>query len=263
VSRKALSLPINPEILLPVAEAAGDIIMLYYQKDSIVTRKADNSPVTQADHEADAYIVKALLQLAPGIPVVSEEGDKPDISRAEFFWLVDPLDGTRSFVRGSGYFTVNIGLIGPERFPVAGVIYDPVHKAMYWGSDNNAFRRISPEQTTQIHMRKPIDSNLTALVSSHHLDKKTEAYLAARNIKERIPCASSIKFCRLAEGMADIYPRFGPTMEWDTAAGHAILLAAGGELLTPEGMPFIYGNQRFENSFFIARDKKQTLFTNN
>ncbi len=235
-----------------MARKAGEIIMQHYQGNRIAERKEDNSPVTEADRAADEYIVQQLTAIAPHIPIVSEEGLKPDISAYDYFWLVDPIDGTRSFVRGSGSFTVNIGLIGPERLPVAGVIYDPVEKALYWGSKNAAFRQLHGKQPTRLIGRTSTANALVALVSSQNLNRATEEYLTTHSIEQRIPCPSSIKFCRLAEGIADIYPRFGPTMEWDTAAGHAILLAAGGNLVTTDGQPYYYGKADFKNGNFIA-----------
>ncbi len=231
---------------------AGEIIMTYYQRDTLVDRKSDHSPVTEADRQADIYIVKELLALAPDIVCVSEEGSHPDISQADYFWLVDPLDGTRSFVRGSGFFTVNIGLIGPDRLPVAGVIYDPVHQNMYWGYEDKAYRKKAAAAAEEIRVRYAPANERVAIVSSHNLNKPTEQYLVSQNISNRVPCASSIKFCIMAEGEADVYPRFGPTMEWDTAAGHAILLAAGGKMTNPDGTPFLYGKPSFENGNFIA-----------
>jgi len=252
VTRKALSLPFLLENILPVARMAGEIIMTYYQRDTLVDRKSDHSPVTEADRQADMYIVKELLSLAPDIACVSEEGTQPDISKADYFWLVDPLDGTRSFVRGSGFFTVNIGLIGPDRLPVAGVIYDPVHQNMYWGYEDKAFRKQAMATAEEIRVRYMPANERVAIVSSHNLNKPTEQYLVSQNITHRVPCASSIKFCIMAEGEADVYPRFGPTMEWDTAAGHAILKAAGGKMTNPDGTPFLYGKPGFENGNFIA-----------
>jgi len=236
--------------IVDIARVAGALIMTHYRTASEVYRKADASPVTEADREADRMIVGHLKKISPGIPIVSEEGEKPDVARAERFWLVDPLDGTKSFIRGNGYFTVNIGLIENHRTPVLGVIYDPVSRAMYYGSAKGAFRE-HDGMVNPICVRSKEDP-VTALVSHSHANKATEDYLLAHRIEKRIPCASSIKFCLLAEGRADIYPRFGPTMEWDIAAGHAILAAAGGSLTTPEGQPFLYGKENFLNGNFLA-----------
>lgn len=240
---------ILPQVI-DLARAAGIKIMTHYRAGQAVYRKDDNSPVTEADRVANHIIVEGLKSITPEIVVVSEEGEKPDVPWLGYFWLVDPLDGTRSFIRGSGYFTVNIALIENRKDPVMGVIYDPVNGDMYYSDKNGAFHELGGK-VRRLQVRKK-QQPVSALVSHSHLNAATEEYLVAHNIKERIPCASSIKFCMLAEGKADIYPRFGPTMEWDTAAGHAILNAAGGELKTPEGKPFLYGKEGFLNGNFIA-----------
>lgn len=246
---------ILPQVI-DTARDAGIAIMRHYKTGNIVYKKDDSSPVTEADRIADRMIVEKLALITPDIAVVSEEGDKPDISGSKYFWLVDPLDGTKSFIRESGYFTVNIALINNNK-PVAGVIYEPVNKIMYYGSSNGAFRE-HDGITRQIHVAsrpRPV----TAIVSHSHINKATEDYLQDNHIIERIPCASSIKFCFLAEGMADIYPRFGPTMEWDIAAGHAILEAAGGKITTLENQPFLYGKEKFLNGNFLAMGKYSVL----
>jgi 3'(2'), 5'-bisphosphate nucleotidase len=248
MSGKALFIPDLIPASIALAREAGALIMQHYQGGGVVSRKDDASPVTEADRAADRLIVAGLASLIPGCPVVSEEGEKPDVAKAEYFWLVDPLDGTKSFIRGSGYFTVNIALVDRSRVPVLGVIYDPVHKVMYWGGQGKAMR-----DGTEIHCRAKPAQGLTAIISHSHINQATEDYLAMQPIAERIPCASSIKFCWLAEGRADIYPRFGPTSEWDTAAGHAILIAAGGSVTMPEGTPFLYGKAGFRNGHFVAR----------
>jgi len=240
---------ILPQVV-DIARTAGAKIMTYYKMGGAVEQKGDKSPVTEADREANRMIVEALASIAPDILIVSEEGDKPDVSRVKHFWLVDPLDGTRSFIRGGGYFTVNIALVEDKKNPIMGVIYDPVSGAMYYGSEKGAFREHNGI-TEQLYVNKK-QNPVTALVSHSHLNEATECYLAAHRVKERIPCPSSIKFCMLAEGRADIYPRFGPTMEWDVAAGHAILQAAGGSVKTPEGLPFLYGKKDFLNGNFVA-----------
>ncbi len=250
VTRKAFFLPNLLPPLILAAQEAGTVIMGFYRAGTEVTRKEDASPVTEADRAADRHIVAALHALTPDWPVVSEEGDKPDVTGADYFWLVDPLDGTKSFVRGEGYFTVNIGLIHLGH-PVLGVIYDPAGGTLYAGSEEGAFRMQAGGVAQPIRARG-VTPPRTALISHSHINRATEDYLTAQGITERIPCASSIKFCWLAEGRADIYPRFGATMEWDTAAGHAILLSAGGRMTTAEGMPFVYGKSGFLNGNFIA-----------
>jgi len=235
--------------LITLAEQAGELIMTHYKSGNEVFRKDDKSPVTIADRQADELISQRLKEIAPDILVVSEEGEKPDVSQAEFFWLVDPLDGTKSFIRGSGYFTVNIALINQDRIPVLGIIYDPVNKVSYWGSKDGAFKK---ENGAVVLINPQKDEVIKAFVSHSHLNQATEDYLNSQNITEKVPCASSIKFCFLAEGKADVYPRFAPTMEWDIAAGHAIILASGGKITTPEGKPFLYGKKDFLNGSFLA-----------
>jgi len=246
MSRKAL---FDVELIPSLTEAAreaGKLIMRYYRGGHAVDRKEDASPVTEADRAADRLIVKALKALTPSFPIVSEEGEKPDVAGAQHFWLVDPLDGTKSFIRGTGYFTVNIGLI-ENGSPVLGVVYDPASDVMYWGGETGAFR-----DGRLIRTRAVQEDRKVAFISHSHINHATEEYLAKRGVTDRIPCASSIKFCMLAEGKADLYPRFGPTMEWDTAAGHVILAAAGGRITTPEGEPFRYGKAGFLNGNFVA-----------
>jgi len=240
-----------------LAREAGNIIMRHYAGDRAARKKDDASPVTDADVEANAYIVDGLRKLAPEIPVVAEESAiLPAVSQAEWFWLVDPLDGTRSFVRGKGEFTVNIGLIHQRR-PVLGVIFIPAQEAMYYGSiDEGAFREAPGTGLQPIIARTVPDKNLAVVKSQSHGSPLTEAYLEKFSVGSQLAASSSLKFCLVAEGKADLYPRFGKTMEWDTAAGHAILRAAGGEVETSEGEPLLYGKQDFINPYFIAWGKR-------
>ena len=228
--------------------------MQIYQTDTVVMRKEDSSPVTQADLAANAILVHKLAEVTPEIPIISEEQDSAHVlpEGAERFWLVDPLDGTRSFVRGAPEFTVNVGLI--ERgVPSFGVIYVPVLKQLYVGVvGKGAWRQIGDGLRETIQTRAAPDEGMHAIVSAKHLDARTQASLQAHTIHEQSYAASSLKFCRVAEGVADLYPRFGPTMEWDTAAGHAILLAAGGRVEQPDGAPFTYGAADFRNGPFVA-----------
>jgi 3'(2'), 5'-bisphosphate nucleotidase len=251
VPRKAFFIQESLPFLLKTAREAGALILGYYKGGHTVDRKEDASPVTEADRAADRLIVAALKGLAPEIPVVSEEGEQAEVSGAETFWLVDPIDGTKSFIRGTGSFTVNIALV-ENHIPVLGVIYDPVQDALYWGSEAGAFRERAGKCAEPIHTRTAGSGPKTAYISHSHINKATEDYLAMVGVQERIPCTSSIKFCFLAEGKADLYPRFGPTMEWDTAAGHAILAAAGGSITTTDGEPFLYGKPGFLNENFVA-----------
>ncbi|MEI7669651.1 MAG: 3'(2'),5'-bisphosphate nucleotidase CysQ [Pseudomonadota bacterium] len=242
-----------PEIIA-IARDAGKIIMNYYKTGIDVVKKSDASPVTEADKAADLYIVDKIKNLTPDYAIVSEEGNKPNVRNFDYFWLIDPLDGTKSFIRGSGYFTVNIALIDAARKPILGVIYEPISESMYYGSPNGAFLEQNGI-TKKIKVSNYIIAS-SALVSHSHLDHTTQEYLEKYNIEQKLSHASSIKLCFLAEGKADIYPRFGRTMEWDIAAGHAILNAAGGTILTPEDAQFVYGKETFQNGNFIAYGKK-------
>lgn len=246
------------EFLAPVnaiARDAGRLIMTYFSGIFDTNRKADDSPVTDADIATNILIVKALNAITPGIPVIAEEDKSPGREDHAVFWLVDPLDGTRSFVRGEAEFTVNIGLIR-NRKPVFGVIYGPPEDELYYGGEGmGAFRLQGDGKPKAIEARTASSEGLVIMRSRSAPSKKAAAYLETLNIKEMIPCSSAIKFCRLAEGAADIYPRFGRTMEWDSAAGHAILNAAGGRIETVDGKPLTYGKPGFENPPFIAYGK--------
>lgn len=251
------------EALLAAAVAAGRAALDIYRAGFTVTRKADQSPVTAADHAAERIILEHLARVAPAIPVVAEEqaaaGSIPQV-REEFF-LVDPLDGTKEFVHRRGEFTVNIALIR-QRLPALGVVYAPVGGMLYAGNvaTARAFRCTHPTDaaTAPAGPREPLRvrpvpaDGVTAVVSRSHSTPETDAYLSHYKISDRVSVGSSLKFCLIAAGEADLYPRLGPTMEWDTAAGHAVLAAAGGKVLAPGGQPLAYGKPDFRNSFFIA-----------
>ncbi len=237
-----------------IAIAAGELLMQYFQGKYTINSKNDHSPVTEADVAANDYITKELSQLAPDIVVIAEEGEEADKMPVlqEFFWLVDPLDGTRAFVAGEAEFTVNIALI-KNSTPLLGVIYAPAQSLLYYGAaGQGAFRVANGAKAQKISVRKPPADGLTVVRSKSHPSAKTSEFLQKLPIKELISGSSSIKFCQIAEGCADIYPRFGRTMEWDTAAGHAILNAAGGRVETAEGKILCYGKNGFENPHFIA-----------
>lgn len=230
--------------------------MGYFTGGYAASHKHDESPVTDADIAANHYIVQALQALAPEIPIVAEEDKELSAGGHACFWLVDPLDGTRSFVRGEPEFTVNIGLI-ENGVPVLGVIYAPPQEALYYGiKGQGAYRTIGGNNPQKIQVRNPASDGLVVVKSKSHPSPKTEAYLEKMKVKELIPGSSSIKFCMVAEGSADIYPRLGRTMEWDTAAGHAILSAAGGRVETLDGAPLTYGKPHFENPHFVAFGKR-------
>jgi 3'(2'), 5'-bisphosphate nucleotidase len=240
-------------ILGVIAHQAGEVILRVRAEGVAVTYKDDASPVTHADERANALIVAALERRFPGIPVISEEAENTTAPLGDApFWLVDPLDGTKGFICGEDEFTVNIGLI-EGRVPVAGAVYLPARGMLYLGSDRaGAFRGWCDEAPRPIRTRTPESNARAVLVSKHHASPEEEALLAPYIVTERIRASSSLKFCLLAEGTADLYPRSGPTMEWDTAAGHAILLAAGGEMTTLSGAPFLYGKPEFRNPGFLA-----------
>ncbi|MBU6474805.1 MAG: 3'(2'),5'-bisphosphate nucleotidase CysQ [Alphaproteobacteria bacterium] len=243
--------------LLPCALAAGARELAYFREGTEVIDKADGSPVTRADREAEEIISKALADLFPHIPMVGEEsvaaGVIPDISGGTF-WLVDPLDGTKEFITGSGDFTVNIALM--EDFtPVMGVIYAPVADTLYFGAAGKAFIRGQDGVEKRISVRAAPPEGLTVVASKRHGDPAAlEDFLKGKKVAEVISRSSSLKFCSLAAGEADFYPRLGPTCEWDTAAGEAVLRAAGGRVATLEDKPFLYGKitQKFLNPGFMA-----------
>lgn len=232
--------------------------MQYYAGTVDVTRKADNSPVTAADIAANRYIVEALAVLTPDIPVVAEENNEAlNLShlQAPLFWLVDPLDGTKGFIKKSGEFTVNIGLV-KNGTPIAGVVYVPVTEELYYtGENGGAFKQEKGGAPFPIHSRVASDEGMVVVASFSHRSAETDDYIQTLKVKSFLAAASSLKFCLLAEGKADIYPRFGRTMEWDTAAGHAVLSAAGGCVENLDGSPLHYGKPGFENPHFIAKGR--------
>jgi 3'(2'), 5'-bisphosphate nucleotidase len=242
------------EGLVAAALKAGAEIWRIFEAGFAVEIKSDASPVTIADRAAEAIILEALLRLAPDVPVVAEEeseaGRTPEV--ADRFFLVDPLDGTKEFVRRGTDFTVNIGLI-ENASPTMGVIYAPARRELYIGDavSGVAWFRRDGEVRLPLKVRTP-QTPPVALASKSHDVPATEAFLQAIDAGERISIGSSLKFCLLAKGEADIYPRPSPTMEWDTAAGHAILLAAGGRVSAPDGSPFRYGKAGFFNPGFVA-----------
>lgn len=241
-----------------IALLAGARILEIYGSDFSVDTKDDKSPVTAADQAAEDIILAELSTLQPAFPVVAEEsvakGQVPTVGD-DPFWLVDPLDGTREFISRNGEFTVNIALIADHR-PVLGVVYAPVLGSLYTGAGaGRAFKQDQAEARQPIQARQPAADGLDVVASRSHRDEATDAYLAGRNVRAIVSAGSSLKFCLLAEGAADLYPRFGRTMEWDTAAGQAVLEAAGGSVETVDGDPFLYGKDGFANPGFIARGR--------
>lgn len=254
--------------LAAIASRAGAVIMSVYASDFAMRVKADSSPVSEADERAEAVILAGLAALDPAIPVLAEERAAAegvhDVGRR--FFCVDPLDGTRQFASRDGEFTVNIALI-EDGVPVVGCVYAPAFGRMWIGGDVAACADIAPGAAVAaasfrpIRTRRPPADGLTAFVSRSHLDAETRAFVAGLRLAARVEIGSSLKFCRIAEGAADIYPRFGPTMEWDTAAAHAVLAAAGGAVLCPDGAPFLYGKAGagYRNGPFIALGDRACL----
>lgn len=248
-----------PTVLLPrivaIADAGSAVVMEHYAKATEVTMKADRSPVTAADGAAEKVILAMLAELTPDIPVVAEEaasaGQIPDVGDRPF-WLVDPLDGTKEFISKNGEFTVNIALI-EARQPILGVVIAPAIGKAWWGAlGHGATKREADGSVVDIKVRTPKAGAAVAVASRSHRDDQTNAWLEAKGITDTVAAGSSLKFCLVADATADYYPRFGPTMEWDTGAGHAVLAAAGGRVTTIEGAPFLYNKVDFRNSGFIA-----------
>jgi 3'(2'), 5'-bisphosphate nucleotidase len=242
------------QTLIRITQAAGTVVMRHYEEGCDTRVKADRSPVTDADEEAEKLILEELERHFPGVPVVAEEAAAAGkIAKAgPHFFLVDPVDGTKEFVRRGGEFTVNIGEI-VEGEPVAGVVLAPAIGRLFAGRAGEGAFEISGGATRAISARRPSADGLVAVSSRSHPDAATYELLKTLPIKGHTNAGSSLKFCLVAAGEADIYPRAGQTMEWDTGAGHAVLRAAGGRVTTWEGQPFLYGKPGFLNGPFIAR----------
>jgi len=252
------------EVARALAEAAlkaGPVIMDVYRAEGArAWAKDDGSPVTEADERAEAAIVCDLRAKLPNVAIVGEEGGGTrKLSPNGAFVLVDPLDGTKEFLARNGEFTVNVALVSNGR-PIAGAVYAPALERIWIGGET-AFASEAPcgsgfpklERWRRIHAR-PAPASIVAVASRSHADPETDAFLKGLPVGARRIVGSSLKFCLLAQGEADVYPRFGATMEWDTAAGHAVLVAAGGVVLTPQGAPFLYGKSDcgLRNGAFIA-----------
>jgi 3'(2'), 5'-bisphosphate nucleotidase len=246
--------------LAEVARHAGAAILNIYEGEFTATRKADLSPVTAADLAAEAVILPALRRLAPDIAIVSEEDSQTSGLPAEApdrFWLVDPLDGTKEFVARNGEFTVNIALVERGR-PVLGIVHVPVLGQTYRGYETVAERADDGSSFRKIQARATPAEGATLIISRSHAAKElVKVEQLGEHVRGTVIAGSSVKFCRIAEGAADLYPRLGPTMEWDTAAGQAILVAAGGSVRTLAGEALGYGKPGFRNPHFIARGIRQ------
>lgn len=243
--------------LATICDEAAALILPLWRTGLAVTAKADESPVTEADHRGEALILARLAAQFPDIPIVSEEHASAFGTPAAIgprFFLVDPIDGTKAFVRGDPNFTVNIALIETGR-PVAGAISAPATGETWFTTRDGVAKRIAGGPAGAVRARPWRDGDALALVSHTMKSETIEDLRGAYGFQRTEPMDSSIKFCRLAEGAADIYPRHGPTMEWDIAAGHALLAAAGGSVRTHEGGDFAYGKaaEGFRNGWFVAR----------
>jgi 3'(2'), 5'-bisphosphate nucleotidase len=244
-----------PEIIR-LTDEAGDKIMGIFRSGFEVRNKDDNSPVTEADEASERIIIEGLKALAPAIPIVAEEsmagGIEVDIGSGTF-WLVDPLDGTREFINRREEFTVNIALI-KDKVPILGVVGVPARDSLYYGTMSSGAKARKTGKLASISARRQPNEGAVLLASRSHGDKNR-----VKDLLETLPgsqmqiLGSSLKFCLLAEGVGDIYPRFGHTMEWDTAAGDAVLRSAGGSVRLLDGTPLKYGKEHFLNADFIAR----------
>jgi 3'(2'), 5'-bisphosphate nucleotidase len=242
-----------------IAVRAGQAIMRVHKTGTSEQMKADGSPVTAADLEADEIIRHCLERNLPELAVITEETcNEASFVDTERFILVDPLDGTKEFIQGTAEFTVNIALIEHKK-PVAGAVYAPALRRLYVGG-SNAYRLEVAEHDADpsfsgmhpIEVRRSPAAGWRVVVSRSHLDGATRQWVERHAVSELKPSGSSLKFCAVAEGEADVYPRLAPTMEWDTAAGHAVLLAAGGCVTDLGGQPMQYGKPGFRNGDFIA-----------
>jgi 3'(2'), 5'-bisphosphate nucleotidase len=255
IPEQAISIETVKEI---AAEAGRKILEIYEQYadlETITERKQDNSPLTLADQASHTIIAERLLSHYPQIPVLSEEGKHTAYEIRKdwhFFWLVDPLDGTKEFIKRNGEFTVNIALIR-KNLPILGVIYAPVWNLLYYGIPGKGAFKQTPGQaavTLQVNSKQKL---LTAVGSRSHADPAEADVLSKYDIAATTNIGSSLKFCLIAEGKVDIYYRHGPTMEWDTAAGQAIVKAAGGHVLDKDGNIFSYNKPSLTNSSFLCQ----------
>jgi 3'(2'), 5'-bisphosphate nucleotidase len=255
MSSADLAVAFYPDVLR-LAFAAGDEIMGVYHNDFAIEKKGDQSPLTAADLKAHEVLVHGLRRLKPELPVLSEEGALTPWSERgawERYWLVDPLDGTREFVKRNGEFTVNVALIDRGE-PILGVIHAPALGESYFGiATVGAFASRSHNPWHRLTARRPAADPPRVLASRSHSDARLERVLSRLAPHERLGLGSSLKFARIATGQADLYIRLGPTCEWDTAAGHCLLAASGGQVTTLAREPLVYNQKSsLKNPFFIA-----------
>ncbi|WP_322891062.1 MULTISPECIES: 3'(2'),5'-bisphosphate nucleotidase CysQ [unclassified Yoonia] len=247
-------------VMRRAALEAGDAIMqVYAAEDFDVRAKSDDSPVTAADEAADAIISAALRAAFPGVALVTEEQATTHAEQASTFFIVDPLDGTKEFVQRRGDFTVNIAYV-VDGVPLHGIVYAPARDRLFYTDasgrsveETGPFAKDTVGALRPISVSKPDNSALMVVASKSHRDQATDDYIAKYQVRDMTSAGSSLKFCLVATGEADLYPRLGRTMEWDTAAGHAVLSGAGGFVVRfDDHQPLTYGKPGFDNPFFIA-----------
>lgn len=248
---------LNADEIINLTKKAGEAIMAIYNDPSqanVVDYKSDDSPLTLADESSHKIIVKGLSELYPDIPIISEEGENLDYSiRKDYnrYWLVDPLDGTKEFINRNGEFTVNIALI-ENKIAVAGFVFAPYLRNFYYGIEGVGAFKLSSEGKIDLKVNNS-EVKRIAVRSKSHPSIEEEGVLKEYNVVDSISVGSSLKFCMVAEGKADVYYRFGPTMEWDTAAGHAVVNAAGGRVLKETGPEeFEYNKESLLNTSFLC-----------
>ena len=239
--------------LLNIIQVSGKIVLSYYGKSKkTIKLKSDDSPITEADIKSNEYICGKLSQEFPNIPIISEEDSKLlNMRNNDFFFLVDPLDGTKEFINQTDEFTVNIALI-KNQTPIIGVINVPSKEQLYWTNGKKSFSKYKNNEKKIIKTKKFDQKNLCAEASKSHLDLKTLKFMKILNVKKITRSGSSLKLCNIASGKSSIYPRFGDTMEWDIAAGHAILSNSGGQVFDERGKILKYSKEGFRNKSFLA-----------
>jgi len=242
--------------LTALAEEAGVLLCQIYDQDLEVCEKSDGSPVTQADHQSHALLRERLIQLTPHVPVISEEDDASWAIKSPYYWLIDPLDGTKGFIYKSGEFCINVALM-KDNHPIFGLIHIPLTHETYYGYKGKAWRKYKDE-ISSLHTRPYPAEGMTLFLGGYGKKFKEEqdGFLQSYPIVKIERIRSAIKFCYLAEGRADLYLRFEACSEWDTAAGHALVEAAGGAMTNMDGTPFLYGKPGLVNGAFVVFGQK-------
>ena len=236
-----------------VIKKAGKIALDYRESGLQVETKADNSPVTNADKAISFFIYNNLLKLTPNIPVICEERESISLDKSKTFWLIDPIDGTRSYISNKDSFTVNMAIVEGGN-ALYGFVYQPTIDRLYFTDENKKF--CVEVNNSLVCGNRHDQEGFVAIVSSRGFNEKTATYLKANDFSKIIAIPSSIKLCMIAEGSGDVYPKFSPTMEWDIAAGHALIRSAGGDITTLDGNVLMYQKEGFKNPQFIAVSKK-------